>query len=68
VEKRETEARGAAEVTVLRGLRATIEGLEMEEMARDCSKVRGDLWVSRLNAEHEADIIRGEKEDAAILK
>lgn len=32
------------------------ESLETEEM-RDC-KVRGDLWVSRLNAEQEADMMR----------
>lgn len=34
------------------------EGLETERM-RDC-KVRGDLWVSRLSAEHEADMMEGE--------
>jgi hypothetical protein len=34
------------------------EGLETETM-RD-GKVRGDLWVSRLSAEHEADIMEGE--------
>jgi hypothetical protein len=33
------------------------EGLER---MRDC-KVRGDLWVSRLSAEHEADMMGGEK-------
>lgn len=29
------------------------------ETGREDNKVRGDLWVSRLNAEHEADMIRG---------
>lgn len=54
VEKRET--RGG---TDLRAGRATMgeerESLETEAM-RDC-KVRGDWWVSRLNAEPEADMI-----------
>lgn len=52
VEKRDT--RGAEELTDLRELAATREGLEREGM-RDC-KMRGDLEVSRLRAEHEADI------------
>lgn len=41
-------------------LRATMreDGLETETM-RD-GKVRGDLWVSRLSAEHEADMMKGE--------
>lgn len=34
------------------------DGLETETM-RD-GKVRGDLWVSRLSAEHEADMMKGE--------
>ena len=58
VEKRET--RGAAEFTARKVLReekdeVADEILETEEM-RDW-KVRGDRWVSRLNAEHEADMI-----------
>lgn len=58
VEKRET--RGAVELTARRALReekedAADEILETEEM-RDW-KVRGDRWVSRLNAKHEADMI-----------
>lgn len=31
------------------------------EAMRDVPKVRGDLWVSRLNAEPEADIINEDK-------
>ena len=58
VEKRET--RGTAELTARKVLREEREDvadeiLETEEM-RDW-KVRGDRWVSRLNAEHEADMI-----------
>jgi hypothetical protein len=62
VEKRETP--GAAELSERRALKEEMgevedESLETEEM-RDW-KVRGDRWVSRLNTEHEADMISVEK-------
>lgn len=37
------------------------EKRETETEREEGSKVRGDLWVSRLNAEHEADMIRRKK-------
>lgn len=54
VEKRET--RGAEGVLDWMEFRATREGLETEGR-RDC-RVRGDLEVSRLKAEQEADMIQ----------
>lgn len=65
VENRETRENVEG---VLRLGRATEEredaGLETEEMRE--GQVRGDLWVSRLNAEQEADMMMIDTQDDAI--
>ena len=55
------EVRGSVEGCVLDVIWETLEtaaGLEREAMREEESQVRGgDLWVSRLNAEQEADMM-----------
>ena len=68
VEKRDT--RGRAEDVLRLGWTTEGEedkGLETAEEMRD-GQVRGDLWVSRLNAEQEADMMQKEKREGAIPK
>lgn len=41
---------------------------ERETAMRDAPKVRGDLWVSRLNAEPEADMIEAKTMDGMVYQ